>query len=203
MTKLYLISPPKIELKTFAPKLKNALKTNQIPVFQLRLKDIEKNEIIKIAKEIKKICCDFNCLFILNDDYKTAIDLELSGVHVGFEDGEISNIRKNSPPNFIIGASCYDSCDLAIEAGMLGADYVSFGTFFSSITKNSKGKPKPEILSWCDEILNIPTVAIGGITADNCKILIDAKADFLAIISYIWNHPKGEEFAIKTIVEKI
>ena len=108
-------------------------------------------------------------------------------------------VRKNSPKNFMIGASCYDSKDLALLAAKSGANYISFGTFFPSQTKNSKGKPDPKIISWCKENINLPTVAIGGIKEENCDLLIKEKVDFLAIISYIWNHPNGENFAIKNL----
>jgi thiamine-phosphate pyrophosphorylase len=203
MVKIYLISPPKIELKDFSTRLRNALNTGLIPTFQLRLKGYEKTEVKKIATEIKKICDDSNCLFILNDDYKTALDLGLSGVHVGSEDGNISEIRKISPQSFVIGASCYDSRDLAMQAAADGADYLSFGTFFPSKTKNSQGKPTTEILTWCDELLELPTVAIGGITDENCDILVKAKADFLAVISYVWQHSEGEAVAIEKLEQKL
>ncbi len=118
-------------------------------------------------------------------------------------DFTVSTIRKNSSPNFIIGASCYDSKHLAMEAGEQGADYVSFGAFFPSKTKTSRGKPTPEILSWCDEILNLPTVAIGGINDQNCKELVKAKADFLAVISYVWQHQNGVITALNRLQDSI
>ena len=98
--------------------------------------------------------------------------------------------------NFLIGASCYDSKHLAMEAGEQGADYLSFGAFFESKTKKSRGNPSLEILEWSNEILNLPTVAIGGITADNCAPLVKSGADFLSVISYVWDHPEGEEAAL-------
>lgn len=199
MSKIYLISPPKIDLTQFSQSLKVALNTGLVPVFQLRLKEYENAEIIKIARELKNICHDFNSMFILNDSYKLALEVGADGVHLGDEDGIILAAKKSAPQNFIIGASCYDSRHLAVEASEQGADYVSFGAFFASQTKNSKGKPTTEILEWSREILDLPIVAIGGITDKNCAPLIKSGADFLAIISYVWQHPQGISVALQNI----
>ncbi len=198
-TKIYLISPPKIDLKIFSARLQNALQTSLVPVFQLRLKGYENCEIKKIATEIKKICSDNNCLFLLNDYWEIAADISAGGVHLGVDDVSISQIRKKSPKNFVIGASCYDSRHLAMEAAEQGADYLSFGAFFESKTKKSRGNPAPEILTWCKEMMNLPIVAIGGIDNKNCNILSLAGADFLSVISYVWDHPSGESEAIKLL----
>jgi thiamine-phosphate pyrophosphorylase len=209
MTQIYLISPKKISLPEFSKKLENALKTNLVPVFQLRLKDCDLKEVTKSAKELKKICHDNNCLFILNDSYQIALEIQADGVHLGGEDGNIKLVRKQADTNnktnkpFIIGASCYDSRHLAMEAGEKGADYLSFGTFFLSKTKNSQGKPTIEILQWCNELINLPVVAIGGITDQNCSSLVKAGADFIAVISYVWQHPLGEAKAIENLNKAI
>lgn len=197
MTKIYLISPPKIELNSFAKRLENVLKTGLIPVFQLRLKDYPANEITKIAKEIHKICRDNNCLFLLNDFWQIALENGFPGVHLGEGDGLISAVRKKSDPNFVIGASCYNSRHLAIEAAENDANYVAFGAFFPTTTKEAKTKAEPEILSWANEILNVPCVAIGGINADNAAQVKDA--DFIAVISAIWNDEAGEVAAIQKL----
>ena len=203
MSKIYLISPPKIELATFSKHLESALKTSLIPVFQLRLKDYSIAELKKIAQELKKICHANNCLFLLNDSYQLALDIAADGVHLGAEDGSITMARKKSPQNFVIGASCYDSRHLAMEAGEQGANYLSFGAFFASKTKKSRGNPTTEILTWCNEIINLPTVAIGGIKDENCGSLLKAGADFLSVISYVWDHPEGEVVAVKKLHEAV
>ncbi len=203
MAQIYLISPPQIELKDFSLKLENALKTGFVPSFQLRLKNYSPSEIKKISQEIKKICDENNCLFLLNDFYEIALEIGASGVHVGIDDKKISQIRQNSPKNFVIGASCYDSKHLAMEAGEQGADYISFGAFFETQTKISRGKPTVEILNWASEILNLPIVAIGGINDKNCVELVKNGADFLAVISYVWQHPEGVEVAIKNLYQQL
>jgi len=204
MTKIYLISPPKIDLKSFSKNLESALKTSLVPVFQLRLKDYPKQEIKEIAQELKKICHANNCLFLLNDFYEMALEIEADGVHLGSEDGSIKiarqkSLQSNPNKNFIIGASCYDSKHLAMTAGEQGADYISFGTFFPSNTKNSQGKPTTEIIEWANEILNLPITAIGGITDKNSHSLIKAGADFLAVISYVWDNSLGVEKALEDL----
>jgi len=203
MTKIYLISPEKIPADSFFSNLSQALKTNLVAAFQLRLKNYSTKDLIKIAKETKKICDDFNCPLIINDFLEVALDLGASGVHLGGEDRLILAAKKESPENFIIGASCYDSKHLAIEAAEQGASYVSFGTFFPSKTKNSKGKPTIELLNWASEILNVPIVAIGGINNENCKILANNQADFIAVISYVWQHPQGVDFALRELSNSI
>jgi len=202
-SKIYLISPPKIELKSFSERLKNALSTGLVPSFQLRLKDCEKKEIVTAAKELRKICHDFNCLFLLNDSLEMALEADADGVHLGVEDGSIRIARQKSPQNFVIGASCYDSRHLAMEAAEQGADYISFGAFFQSKTKKSRGNPSSEILTWCDEVMDLPTIAIGGITDQNCSSLVKANADFLAVISYVWDHVDGEKVALQNLQKAI
>lgn len=204
MTKIYLISPPKIDLKSFSKNLESALKTSLVPVFQLRLKNYPKQEIKEIAQELKKICHANNCLFLLNDFYEMALEIEADGVHLGSEDGLIKiarqkSLQSNPNKNFIIGSSCYDSKHLAMTAGEQGADYISFGAFFPSNTKNSQGKPTTEIIEWANEILNLPITAIGGITDKNCQSLVSAGTDFLAVISYVWDNSLGVEKALKDL----
>ncbi len=203
MAQIYLISPPQIELKDFSLNLDKALKTGLVPVFQLRLKNYSPLEIKNFSQEIKKICDNNNCLFLLNDFYEVALEIGASGVHVGIDDKKISQIRQNSPKNFVIGASCYDSKHLAMEACEQGADYISFGAFFETKTKISRGKPTFEILNWASEILNFPIVAIGGINDKNCGELVKNGADFLAVISYVWQHPQGIEVALKNLHQQM
>ncbi|MDA0902192.1 MAG: thiamine phosphate synthase [Proteobacteria bacterium] len=197
-TSLYLISPPSFELDQFSTQLGETLSTNKIPLFQLRVKDMAKSEIAHIAKSLIKICNQYNTKFILNDDVALALEVGAHGVHLGSEDGTIKGARSQAPKGFIIGASCYDSKDLAIKAKAEGADHVSFGTFFPSKTKNSIGKPSTEILTWCQDELQIPCCAIGGITDQNYGDLVNSGANYLAVISYIWQHPQGVKQAINS-----
>jgi thiamine-phosphate pyrophosphorylase len=203
MTQIYLISPPKIDLESFSRNLELALKTKKVPVFQMRLKGYSDDEVIEIGKKLLNICHQNQTLFILNDRLDLALKIGADGVHLGDSDGNIIESRKIVSKNFIIGASCYDSKHLAVEAVEAGADYVSFGAFFPSKTKNSKGNPNPEILEWCDEILDVQSVAIGGITTSNCQALVKAKVDLIAVISYVWDNDKGVEWAVNNLAATI
>jgi len=199
MTQIYLISPPKIILSDFIVSLSNALKTNLVPVFQLRLKDYSPIDVAKIAKQIQKVCKDYNCQLILNDYPNIALDLELDGVHLGEHDAKIAEVRKQVPDYFTIGASCYNSKHRAMQAGEDGANYLAFGAFFPTTTKQIKYYADVELLQWAIELLNLPIVAIGGITADNCANLVKNKADFLAVISFVWQHSLGEKEALNQL----
>lgn len=183
---IYLISPPKIDSTKFLAALEKCLSTNLVSMFQLRLKGCEASEVIKIAKKAKKICHRLNCKFIVNDSFEIAKKVGADGVHVGSDDGEIAKIRESADENFIIGTSCYDSKILAAMAEKSGASYVSFGAFFPSKTKLSKGKPTLEILTWARQNLKLPVVAIGGIDENNYQSLLNSGADHVAIISAIW-----------------
>ncbi len=208
MTKIYLISPPKIDLAEFSKSLEAALKTRLVPVFQLRLKDYSEEEVKTIALELQKICKANNCLFIVNDSYELAVAIGADGVHLGADDGSIQIVKEKSlkdfaGKDFVIGASCYDSKHLAMEAGEQGADYISFGAFFPSKTKVSRGNPTLETVEWCNELIELPIVVIGGITDENCAPLVQAGADFLAVISHVWDNPEGVERAICNLDEAI
>ncbi len=203
MTQIYLISPPRIDLEIFTNNLELAFKTKKVPVFQMRLKGYKDEEVVEIGKKLLQICRQYQVIFILNDRLDLALKIGADGVHLGDNDGNIAAAKKIAPENFIIGASCYDSKHSAVEAIEAGAKYVSFGAFYSSKTKNSKGQPTPEILQWCDEILDIQSVAIGGITANNCQPLVQAKADLIAVISYVWDNEKGVEWAVNNLSTSI
>jgi len=199
MTKIYLISPPNIDLKNFSIQLNQALKTNLVPIFQLRLKDYSHKDIEVYAKELMKICRDNNCLFILNDNFELAINLGCDGVHLGIDDINKNIIKNNWPKNFLMGSSCYDSKHLAMESAEIGFDYLSFGAFFESKTKISRGKPDISIINWASEILNLPVVAIGGINADNCGIFAKNNIDLIAVISFVWQHSSGVKKALEEL----
>lgn len=195
-TKLYLITPPKININKFAISLSEVLKTSLVSCLQLRLKDVKDKDIIEAARILKPICSNYNVPFILNDRLDLVRELETDGVHLGQEDASISEARKLLGPNAIIGASCYNSKHRAMEAAEAGANYVAFGAFFDTKTKNPKTRAKINTIKDWVFISDVPCVAIGGINPSNCIELVSAGVDFLAVIGCIWNSNEDPKSAI-------
>ncbi len=195
--RLYLISPPKLEAKAFAEDLKRALGSGDVASLQLRLKDAGDDEIRRAAELLMPIAQRAGVAFILNDRPDLAAELRCDGVHIGQEDASYAEARVAMGSNAIVGVTCHDSRHLAIEAAEAGADYVAFGAFFPTATKQAKSHADVEILQWWSEMMVVPCVAIGGITVDNCKLLIEAGADFLAVSSGVWDYPDGPAAAVK------
>ena len=182
---LYLISPQAVG-GSFPDRLKAALEPGLATAFQLRVKDIEEHELARLAEPLQRICADADVAFIVNDSVALAKRLGADGVHLGQGDGDIAEARAMLGPSAQIGKTCHDSRHLAMDAGEAGADYVAFGAFYPTTTKPSDYRPDPSILTWWSTLFEIPCVAIGGITADNAKPLVEAGADFLAICQAVW-----------------
>ena len=183
--KLYLISPQDVR-GDFPDRLKAALEPGVAAAFQLRVKDMDEHELARLAEPLQRICADASVAFIVNDSVSLAKRLGADGVHLGQSDGDVREARAVLGPSAQIGRTCHDSRHLAMEAGEAGADYVAFGAFYPTTTKPSHYRPAPSILTWWAAVFEIPCVAIGGITPDNAKPLVDAGADFLAVCQAIW-----------------
>ena len=184
--KLYLISPQEVG-GGFADRLKAAVEGGPVAAFQLRVKDLDQHELARLAEPLQRICADADVAFIVNDSVALAKRLGADGVHLGQQDGDIREARAVLGPSAQIGKTCHDSRHFAMEAGEAGADYVAFGAFHPTATKPSDYRPDPAILSWWSSIFEIPCVAIGGITADNGRPLVEAGADFLAVCQAVWS----------------
>ena len=193
---LYLITPSKIEARDFCEQLISALKVGNIACVQLRLKNIPEDLTHKTIEAILPITQDYGVPLILNDDPVMALETGCDGVHIGQKDIDYISTRNIVGRDSIVGVTCLDSIDLAMLAAERGADYVAFGGFFPSATKISDGKPTIETIKKWNEITTVPSVAIGGITPQNCDQLVLAGADFLAVISAVWEHPKGPAAAV-------
>ncbi len=195
---LYLITPPIIEdLDAFSIELDAALAAGQVACVQLRLKNASDEEIIKATEVLMPIAHKHEVSFIINDRVDLAAQLDADGVHLGQSDGDVKEARELIGFDKDIGVTCHDSRHLGFEAGEAGANYVAFGAFYPTDTKKSDYRPEPEILKLWTEGTEIPCVAIGGITSQNCGPLIDAGAHFIAVCSAVWNHPKGAATAVK------
>lgn len=195
--KLYLISPPAIDAG-FAGTLAAAIDAAPVvAAFQLRLKGIDEHRIAELARPLQAVCASREVAFIVNDSIGLAKRLDADGVHLGQEDGDPREARQILGPKAQIGVTCHDSRHLAMEAGDAGADYVAFGAFYPTSTKETKHRPEPSILGWWSTLFELPSVAIGGITPENAAPLIAAGADFLAVSGAVWNDPEGPAAAVR------
>jgi thiamine-phosphate pyrophosphorylase len=183
--KLYLISPQEVG-GAFPERLRAALDPGIAAAFQLRDKDVDEHELARLAEPLQRICADADITFIVNDSMALAKRLGADGVHLGQSDGDVREARALLGPSAQIGKTCHDSRQLAMDAGEAGADYVAFGAFYPTTTKPSHYRPQPSILSWWSAVFEIPCVAIGGITPENAKPLVEAGADFLAVCQAVW-----------------
>jgi len=183
--KLYLISPQDVG-GSFPDRLRAALTPGLAAAFQLRVKDIDEDELARLAEPLQRICADAAVAFIVNDSMKLAKRLGADGVHLGQGDGDVREARALLGHSAQIGKTCHDSRHLAMEAGEAGADYVAFGAFYPTTTKPSDFRPAPTILTWWSTVFEIPCVAIGGITPGNARPLVEAGADFLAVCQAVW-----------------
>lgn len=195
--RLYLITPPNFEPRTFADELKRALDGGDVASLQLRMKDASDDDIKRAAETLMPIAQRADVAFILNDRPDLAHALRADGVHIGQEDMPYHEARAIMGKDAIIGVTCHDSRHLAIEAAEAGADYVAFGAFFPTATKEAKTHAEPELLRWWSEVMVVPCVAIGGITVANAKTLIEAGADFIAVCSGVWDYEQGPGAAVQ------
>ena len=196
---IYLISPSKIDIKTFPGILSKVLDTQVVNVFQLRLKNYKDSDLISITSLLYKICIKKNVTFILNDRVDIAKKLNVDGVHLGKEDGSIKNARNILGNLKIIGSSCYNNISLSIKSQNLGANYIAFGAFFKTETKENTSKIILSDFKNIRKNINIPIVGIGGLNKFNIKKLIYFKPDFLAFCSSIWNTKRTPQIEIKSI----
>jgi thiamine-phosphate pyrophosphorylase len=189
--RLYLITPPTFALETFSRTLEAALAGGDVACVQLRLKDVADAEVMRIGAALKPIVQGADAAFILNDRPDLAAKLDADGVHIGQEDASFGEARARMGRDRIVGVTCHNSRDLAYAAAEAGADYVAFGAFYPTGTKEPKHWAEPEILEIWQETMETPCVAIGGITVENAPALVRAGADFLAVSAGVWAHPDG------------
>ena len=200
--RLYLISPPALDPTAFADTLAGALDAGDVGAVQLRLKDADDDAIRRAAEALVPVCRERDVPLIMNDRPDLAVETGCDGVHIGQQDAPYSEARRivgDSKDGAIVGVTCHASRHLGMEAGEQGADYVAFGAFFPTTTKDAKTAAGTDILEWWSELMVIPAVAIGGITPENCPPLVRAGADFLAVVSAVWDHPEGPAEAVRAL----
>lgn len=193
---LYLISPLDVGGE-FPARLEEALSVGLVAAFQFRVKDIDQHEAATLAEPLQAICTKHDVAFIVNDSIALAKRLKADGVHLGQGDGDVREAREILGPDAQIGVTCHNSRHLAMEAAEAGADYVAFGAFYPTSTKQVEHVADLDTLQKWSRVTEIPCVAIGGIRPENAKPVIDAGADFLAVSSAVWNHPHGPAEAVK------
>lgn len=196
--RLYLVTPPALDPRAFADILAQALDAGDVAAVQLRLKDVDDDTLKRAIDVLRPVAQSRDVAFLLNDRADLAVKTGCDGAHLGQEDGDHAAARKLLGDR-MLGISCHGSRHLAMQAGEVGADYVAFGAFFPTSTKVTEHTAEPDVLEWWTEMFELPSVAIGGITAANCAPLVRAGADFLAVVSAVWNHPQGPAAGVREL----
>jgi len=197
---LYLLTPEIIDdLVVFGAELDKVLATGAVDVVQLRLKDASDEDFKAAAAALLAVCHAYDVPMLVNDRADIAAEVDADGVHLGQNDGDVATARALLGADKDIGVTCHGSKDLAFAAGEQGANYVAFGAFFPSTTKQDAEIADKDILTVWDEVTEVPAVAIGGITAENCKELADAGAHFVAVCAAVWGADVGAVAAVQQI----
>lgn len=202
--RLYLITPPAIgDIPAFVAALEQALSAGDVAALQIRLKDVSPDHIRAVARAVLPVAHAHETAVLMNDHVELASELGLDGVHVGQSDTPYKDARRILGPKAMIGVTCHNSRHLAMEAAEAGADYVAFGAFFPTTTKQVEHMAELETLEIWQETMETPCVAIGGITADNARAIAEAGADFIAVSSAVWNHAQGPAAGVKALLAAI
>jgi thiamine-phosphate pyrophosphorylase len=195
--RLYLITPPRFDPAAFRDVLAGALDAGDVACLQIRLKEASDDEIRHATDILRPVAQERGVALLMNDRPDLAVELGCDGVHVGQEDAAYKEARRIVGEGATVGVTCDNSRHLAMTAAEQGADYVAFGAFFPSVTKQSSVRAEPDILSWWSKIFEIPCVATGGVMVDNCRPLVEAGADFLAVVSGVWDYADGPAAAVR------
>jgi thiamine-phosphate pyrophosphorylase len=194
MAELYILTPPRIDAD-FVKIFDATLRAGTVAAVQIRLKDHSPEEVLRLAPSLIEAARSAGATVIFNDNPQLAAQLGCDGVHMGQEDGSLADARASLGKDALIGVSCHDSRHLAMLAGERGADYVAFGAVYESATKTPKTSAPLELFTWWRDLFETPCVAIGGISVDNARPVIEAGADYLAVCGGIWSHEQGPEHA--------
>ena len=190
MRGLYLITNDD-PIQLLLEKLDAALATRQVAILQYRRKKVEKSDQPAEVEQIKLLCEKYQVPFVINDDLKLATQFGL-GVHLGQSDGEITDAKSQLPEGVIIGRTCLNSLELAQKAIADGATYIAFGAVYATSTKPEAGNVGIEVIKQAAAQYDLPICAIGGLTVENSKPVIEAGADLCAVISDILGRSTAE-----------
>ena len=197
--RLYIISPSEIDIGTFPSLLDEALSAGDVACFQLRLKTANDDEIIRACQVLTPVAHAHDVAVLINDRPDLAKYAGADGAHVGQRDMSYEKARDTLGSNSIIGVTCHDSRHFAMVAAEAGADYVAFGAFFETQTKDAVGRAELDLLTWWQQMMEIPCVGIGGITVDNAHEVAIAGADFIAVSGGIWSYSDGPGVAVRAL----
>ena len=187
MRGLYLITNDD-PLELLLAKLEGAMANGGVAVLQYRRKKVAKEDQIYEIEYMKAMCAEYGVPFVINDDLEMAVKYGV-GVHLGQDDGSIVDAFARLPKGVLIGRSCNNSLELAEQAIADGANYVAFGAIYATDSKPEAGNIGLETLKLAKEKLNVPLCAIGGLTVENSKDVIESGADYCAVISDILGLP--------------
>ncbi|EKU36907.1 MULTISPECIES: thiamine phosphate synthase [Acinetobacter] len=190
MRGLYLITNDD-PIQLLLEKLDAALATKQVAILQYRRKKIDKADQPAEVEQIKLLCEKYQVPFVINDDLKLAAQFGL-GVHLGQSDGEITDAKSQLPEGVIIGRTCLNSLELAQKAITDGATYIAFGAVYATSTKPEAGNVGIDVIKQAAAQYDLPICAIGGLTVENSKPVIEAGADLCAVISDILGRSTAE-----------
>lgn len=188
ITGLYAVTPENSDTGRLAHKVEAAL-SGGTRIVQYRSKSRNAAADRAQADRILALCRTHQALFIINDDLELALATGADGLHIGDGDGDVAAVRARLPDTVLLGVSCYDQPALAAKAIGDGADYVAFGSVFASSVKPDAVRAPPELIARARPGISVPIVAIGGITLDNARSVIDAGADSLAVITALFDAP--------------
>lgn len=201
--RLYLVTPPKIDIRRFGRTLETALIGGDVACVQLRLKECSDDAVLAAADALLPIARSHDVTFLINDRPDLAKIAGADGVHIGQDDASYEEARSVIGDEGVVGVTCHNSRHLAMIAGEKGADYVAFGAFFPTRTKDPKTRADLDLLRWWSHLMTIQCVAIGGITIENAAPVIAAGADFIAVSSGVWDHIDGPQAAVVRFNELI
>jgi thiamine-phosphate pyrophosphorylase len=182
---LYAVTPETADTRSLVAGAEAAL-AGGARLLQYRNKSAAATLRLAQAGALLASCRQFRVPFIVNDYLDLALNVDADGLHLGAEDGSLAKARERLGAGKILGASCYDRLERALEAERLGADYVAFGSFFPSSVKPGAARASLALLREATRRLAVPVVAIGGITPDNAPQLIAAGAAAVAVVSALF-----------------
>lgn len=201
--RLYLITPAALEPAAFAERLGAALDAGDVACVQLRLKDVDDDGFRRAIERLMPVSHARDVAFLVNDRPDLAAEMGCDGAHVGQQDTPYAEARRLLGPDAIVGVTCHDSRHLAMEAAEAGADYVAFGAFFHTETKPPRFWATTELIEAWSQATTVPSVAIGGIKPGNCGPIVQAGADFIAVVTGVWDHPGGAAAGVTAYLDAI